>query len=164
MEKGIILIIILITISSCKKQTGASITEQFIVDVFNEQIKPETIVKNYIEINLDIETTIPLAERKLGYIQLVEETRSGKGVDDLYAYPHYSLKNIQSPVAYKYENHKHLNTIDCSNFDTIKGKIYVVLNPDKTKIITYILLNEVEDKIVSFSVLAKDNVAYFVQL
>ena len=162
--KRLFLIILLFSILSCKKQTGKTIAEQFIIDVFNEQIKPETIVKNYIEINLDIETTIPLAKRKLGYIQLVEETRSGKGVDDLYAYPHYSIKDIQSPIAYKYENYKHLNTIDCSKFDTVKGKIYVVLNPDKTKILTYILLNEVENKIVSFSVLGKDNVAYFVQL
>lgn len=164
MKKILILITILISITSCKKETEKEMIEQFIIDVFNEQVNPETIVKNYIEINLDIDTKVTLKKRKLGYKQLIEETRAGKGVNGIYAFPNYELKNIQSPIAYKYENYKHLNTIDCSKFNTVKGRIYAILNPEKTKILSYILLNKVKNKIVSFSVLAKDNTAYFVQL
>lgn len=164
MKKISILIIITILSSSCKEETGKEMIEQFAIDLFNNQIKPETIVEKYIYISKELDTKIPYKKRKQGYTELIKETRAGKGIDGVWVYPNIHLKSIKTPKAYLYEEYSNLSIVKINNIETIKDKVYVILNTKKTKILAYILLNETKNKILSLSLLGKDNTAYFIQL
>lgn len=164
MKKISILIIITILSSSCKEETGKEMIEQFAIDLFNNQIKPETIVEKYIYISKELDTKIPYKKRKQGYAELIKETRAGKGIDGVWVYPNIRLKAIKTPRAYLYEEYNNLSTVKINNIETIKDRVYVILNTKKTKILAYILLNETKNKILSLSLLGKDNTAYFIQL
>lgn len=56
MKKISILIIITILSLSCKEETEKEMIEQFTIDLFNNQIKPETIVEKYIYISKELDT------------------------------------------------------------------------------------------------------------
>jgi len=166
MKKISTLIIVVIITLSCKSQNYSEkeMIEQFAIDLFNDQIKPETIVEKYIYVSKELDTKIPYEKREQGYAELIKETRAGKGVDGVWVYPNIHLKAIKKPKAYLYEEYSNLISVNINNIETIKDRVYVILNTKKTKILAYILLNETKNKILSLSLLGKDDTAYFIQL
>jgi len=162
--KNSILIILLIGINivSSQELKKEKMIQQFIVDLFNDNITPFEVIEKFMEIKNDKNNTLSIEERKLGAVKIIQETRNGKGVDGNWLIPNYSIKNIKKPKVYPYREYENLNQFEISDINTIKENIYVLLDSEKEKIVLYVLLNENNDKIISFSLLVKpENQAWF---
>ncbi len=158
----LILLLIATNIVSCQELKTEKMIEEFIVDLFNDDIAPSEVIGKYLEISNGENNTLSIEERKMGAGGIIQETRDGKGVDGNWLIPNYSIKNIRELKIYPYKKYKNLNQLKISGIDTIKENTYVLLDSKKEKIILYVLLNKSNEKIISFSLLVKpENQAWF---
>ncbi len=157
MRKILIVLLIGSTLFSCQEQRKERIIEQFVINLFDDKVTPQSIVSTYIEILQDTtNSNITPTERLKGAEGLVRETRKGIGEKGMWIIPNYSIKQIKNPKVYSFNDYEHLSVINLNAIDSIRNRVYVLLNPDKNEILQYFLLNESETKIISYTLLVKD--------
>ncbi|GGD19431.1 hypothetical protein [Hyunsoonleella pacifica] len=158
--KNLYLILLLILLNilliiSCKDSSREKFIEQFVVDLFDDNVMPEYVVSKYIEVLKDsMNTDIRTKAAK----DFVEEIRKpiDANVRGNWLIPNNKIKLIKKPVIYSYKKYEHINNLKINKISSLKDRVYVLLDFDKEEILQYFLLNEDQTKIISFSLLIKD--------
>lgn len=143
----------------CQDSKKEKMVENFIIDLYNNDISASNLVEKYIEIKPDKTNTLSLLERKKMAVGVVEETR--KGTFSPWFYPDYSIKNIENPKVFPYKIHENKSDLIINGINEIKEQVYVLMDSKEEKILQYFLLSET--KIVSFTLFIKEgnNASFF---
>ncbi len=161
--KKIILIgfTLIFNLAFCQKTQPEKMIKQFVIDLFDDEVKPENIVDNYIEIKYDDKNSLSMLERKKGVLGIINKTRNGESKELGWIVPDYEIKKIKEPKIYPLEKYENLDELGIKSYTKYKESIFVLLDPKKKKILQYFLLNKTNDKIISFSLFQKSDLAWF---
>ncbi|MCB0449699.1 MAG: hypothetical protein KDC97_06235 [Confluentibacter sp.] len=162
MKKYAIIILIFGTnLASCQKTQPEKMIEQFVIDLFDDEIQPQKIVDSYLEIKPDNENSLSISEGKKGALGIIDKARNGESKELGWLVPNYEIKNIQKPQIFSLKKYGDLDTLGIKFYTKYIDNIYVLLDSEKKKILQYFLLNETNNKIVSFSLFIKSDQAWF---
>lgn len=154
--KKIILILLLVSINlSCQTNSPEILVKDFVIDLFDIEIKPKLIVDKYLEIKPDSLNSLSLVERKKGAESVILEIRKRTSNEKNWLIPNYDIEHIKKPIVYPYQPNKGISTVKIKGIDKIENRVYVLLNSKKNEILQYFLLNEDKNKITSFSLFVK---------
>lgn len=139
---------------SCQTNAQEVLIKNFVIDLFDDDVAPKTVVDTYLEVKKDS----TYSKRIKGAVLFIEETRKPVSAEirGKWIIPNYAIKKIKKPKIYPYKEYKHLSLIKLKKTDTFIGRMYVLLDEDKKEILQYFLLNESKTKIISFCLFIKD--------
>lgn len=143
----------------CQNSIKEKMVENFIIDLFNNDIPALQVVNKYIEIEPDSINTFSLLKRKQMAVGIIEETR--KGTFSPWFYPDYSIRNIENPKVFPYKIYENKSDLTINAIDKVKENVYVLMDSKEKKILQYFLLSET--KIISFTLFIKEgnNASFF---
>lgn len=153
-----LLVLSCLFIFSCLESSKEEFIEQFISDLFNENITPEKVVETYIEVVPDTTKKTSLAQRLEWASDFIRETRKPMyaDIEGNWLIPSHKIKQIKSPKVYSFIDYEHLSSIKINKIDSIKNRVFVLVDSEKEEILQYFLLNEDHTKILSYSLMVKD--------
>tara|TARA_R110002049_G_scaffold18364_1_gene70320 strand:- start:23 stop:523 length:501 start_codon:yes stop_codon:yes gene_type:complete len=157
------IIITFCVFTSCQAQTQKEIEliNNFIKDLFEQNISAKRVIRDYIQILPDSKNKLSISERINGAEEFVEMIRKGDKKENNWLIPNYAIEHIKKPKICTYSECKDLNDIEINGIDNVRNRVYVLLSKDRNEILQYFLLNKDKDKIQSFSLFIKGSKASF---
>ena len=130
----------------------------FLNELFNEDVSPNLVVKKYIKYS-----TNKNDGGIIGYdlaVKHIELTRREITEDNGWMVPNYKVARLKNRIIKTYKDYKKLDTLNLSfNKQSAKSQIYVLLNKNRDIILQYFWIKD--KKIASFSLFVKPKKAYF---